>query len=129
MLLKNERNEWELPGGKIEPSETPEECVVREITEETQWAVTAGPLLDSWIYFIQEADRHVFIVTYGCYPDSDAAPVLSDEHKDARLFREDEIAALRMPDGYRKSIMNWFALLRAENSESRDGQGERHRAG
>lgn len=30
ILLKNERNEWELPGGRLE-LETPEECVIREI--------------------------------------------------------------------------------------------------
>lgn len=31
ILLKNERNEWELPGGRLELEETPEECVIREI--------------------------------------------------------------------------------------------------
>ncbi|MFE3191594.1 NUDIX domain-containing protein [Nocardia sp. NPDC059240] len=111
--MKNEREEWELPGGRIEPDETPEECVAREITEETQWPVTTGPILDSWMYYINEVEKNVFIVTYGCYPDTDAEPVLSHEHKEVGLFAEDEIAGLNMPDGYKRSIMTWFAQLRA----------------
>lgn len=113
LLLKNEREEWELPGGRIEPNETPEECVAREITEETQWPVTTGPILDSWMYYINEVEKYVFIVTYGCYPDTDAEPVLSHEHKEVGLFAENEIAGLNMPDGYKRSIMTWFAQLRA----------------
>jgi 8-oxo-dGTP pyrophosphatase MutT (NUDIX family) len=50
LLLKNERDEWELPGGRLEAGETPRQCVVREIEEETGWPVTAGPLLDAWVY-------------------------------------------------------------------------------
>ena len=50
LLLKNERDEWELPGGRIEIGESPEECVAREIAEETQWKVTTGPILDTWMY-------------------------------------------------------------------------------
>ncbi|MEU6701775.1 NUDIX domain-containing protein [Pseudonocardia sp. NPDC046786] len=40
LLVKNERDEWELPGGRIEIGESPEECVAREIAEETCWRVT-----------------------------------------------------------------------------------------
>ncbi|WP_416411147.1 NUDIX domain-containing protein [Empedobacter falsenii] len=31
LLVKNNRNEWELPGGRLEQNELVEETVVREI--------------------------------------------------------------------------------------------------
>jgi 8-oxo-dGTP pyrophosphatase MutT (NUDIX family) len=34
VLLENERDEWELPGGRLEPGEAPETCLVREFAEE-----------------------------------------------------------------------------------------------
>jgi 8-oxo-dGTP diphosphatase len=36
---------WSIPGGRIEPGETDQEAVVREVSEETGLAVTCGPLL------------------------------------------------------------------------------------
>lgn len=108
LLLKNERDEWELPGGRIEIGETPEECVAREIAEETQWKVRTGPILDTWMYYINVAEKHVFIVTYGCFPENDIAPVLSNEHKEIGLFRWHEVNGLNMPNGYRRSIASWI---------------------
>ena len=49
LLLKNERDEWELPGGKLELGEDPERCVAREIAEEVGWQVETGPILDAWL--------------------------------------------------------------------------------
>ncbi len=43
-LRKNERNEWELPGGRIEPGEQPRDTVVREIQEELGIAVDRDSL-------------------------------------------------------------------------------------
>lgn len=111
LLLKNERDEWELPGGRIEVGESPEECVAREIHEETGWPVTTGPILDSWMFHIESVGARVFIVTYGCHPTADLAPVLSHEHKEVGLFTEAETASLRLPEGYRRSITTWFGLL------------------
>ena len=110
LLLKNERDEWELPGGRIEIGESPEDCVAREITEETQWKVATGPLLDTWMYYINSVERHVFIVTYGCHPmAAEFEPTLSHEHRAIGLFTAEEVALLRMPDGYRRSIATWLA--------------------
>ena|SRR5258708_32962352 len=68
VLLKNERDEWELPGGKLELGEAPEFCVVREIEEELGLVAKTGPLLDSWVYHIYEggrcSDPHVWLLSH-----------------------------------------------------------------
>lgn len=114
LLLHNERQEWELPGGRLEIGETPMECVAREIAEETRWRVKTGPILDSWLYYINQVERHVFIVTYGTHllhGQEQTEPVLSHEHKKIGLFARDEVPHLSMPQGYKDSIATWFALL------------------
>jgi 8-oxo-dGTP pyrophosphatase MutT (NUDIX family) len=110
LLLKNERDEWELPGGKLELGEEPRACVAREIGEETGWRVITGPILDCWQYHIGEG-QDVVIVTYGCRVASDEPPVVSPEHSRAELFSPTEVAALNMPDGYKSSVMTWFGLV------------------
>jgi 8-oxo-dGTP pyrophosphatase MutT (NUDIX family) len=112
LLVHNERDEWELPGGRIEPGETPEQCVAREITEESGLPVDVEEILDAWVYHIAVASKDVFIVTYGCTSASDAAPVLSHEHSRIAEFAEHEVSGLRMPDGYKRSIAAWFDRLR-----------------
>jgi 8-oxo-dGTP pyrophosphatase MutT (NUDIX family) len=57
VLLKNDRDEWELPGGKLERSEAPELCVARELEEELAITVRVGPLIDSWLYEVLPARR------------------------------------------------------------------------
>ena len=40
VLLENDRDEWELPGGRLEPGEAPETCLAREFAEE--WGCCGG---------------------------------------------------------------------------------------
>jgi len=112
ILLRNERNEWELPGGKLELSESPELCLAREIAEELQLAIEPDSILDSWVYTIAPGVQ-VLIVTYGCTEASTKEPLLSHEHKELRWFPLAEVDALRMPEGYKRSISSWAARLRA----------------
>ena len=112
LLLRNERDEWELPGGRLEAGERPEGCVVREIAEEVGWTAEVGPILDSWLYRI--FGRHdVFVVTCGCHVTAPAPPVVSAEHKEIGLFVESALPDLTMPDGYKRSIAAWYARLHA----------------
>ena len=107
VLLKNERDEWELPGGKLELSETPETCVVREIEEELGLVVRVGPLLDTWVYHIFEG-VDVLILTFGTYPTPFAEITHSPEHKAVGLFSLEDVTSLRMPEGYKTSIQTWI---------------------
>jgi len=109
VLLKNEREEWELPGGKLELGETPEACVVREIEEELGLSCRIGPILDTWVYHIYEG-VDVLIVTYGCYPEPFSQVTHSPEHKAVGMFTPEEITGLRMPQGYKDSINRWLSL-------------------
>lgn len=36
---------WEIPGGKLEPDETPEQCIVREIREELDTHISAEKIV------------------------------------------------------------------------------------
>jgi 8-oxo-dGTP pyrophosphatase MutT (NUDIX family) len=109
VLLKNERDEWELPGGKLEPGEDPGQCAVREVKEELALDVALGPILDSWVYNIR-GQVEVLIVTYGCICDSPGDIAISHEHKAVGLFALDQLDGLEMPEGYRRSIRAWAAL-------------------
>lgn len=97
LLLKNERDEWELPGGKLEVGESPEDSVRREVAKELGLTVTGVDIIDSWVYEITPL-RHVFIVSYGTRHTGEEVLTFSGEHKELGLFDYTEVPGLRMPE-------------------------------
>lgn len=106
ILLRNERNEWELPGGRPVSGETPEYAVAREIFEELNISVTVGDVVDAWMYEICTGAT-ALVVTYRCSPMA-ATRVsdlrLSHEHSQLDVFSALDLPELRLPLGYLRSI-------------------------
>ena len=109
ILLRNERDEWELPGGKLEPGETLEACVAREIAEELGLSVRVGPVVDVWIYAVSPA-LDVLIVTYGCDATAWPAALASPEGAELGVFPVEALDGLPLPAGYAASIRRWAAM-------------------
>lgn len=105
-LLRNERDEWELPGGKLEVGESPEGSVRREVAEELGLTIADVEIIDSWVYEIT-AVRHVFILSYGTVYTGIEELTRSSEHKELGLFAYDEVSNLPMPGPYQATIARW----------------------
>jgi len=107
-LLENERDEWELPGGRLEPGEAPETRLVREFAEELGAVVEVARIIDCWLYEVLP-QREVLIITYGVNRRDEKELRVSDEHRRFGLFTPHEIQDLPIPEGYRRSIRAWLA--------------------
>ena len=55
---------WEFPGGKLEPSEDPRDCIVREIREELAIEVDVSAVYD--VIYHRYPERPVLVLVYRC---------------------------------------------------------------
>ena len=78
---------WEFPGGKLEPNETPEEALVREIREELDTDISVGEYIDTIEY-----DYPTFHLKMYCYFCSiDDGNLTLKEHEAAKWVTTDTI--------------------------------------
>lgn len=116
LLVGNPRGELELPGGKIEKGESPEQCAQREVAEEVGLEVSNAEVLYAWVYEILPS-RHVFVVAYGVMTAAQSTDELElsvdKEVGTARWVSLDDIDSCPMPREYAVAIRVWAERLRS----------------
>jgi 8-oxo-dGTP pyrophosphatase MutT (NUDIX family) len=106
VLVKNPRDEWELPGGRAEEGENHAQVLAREFAEELSIDVRLNAPIDSYLFEVIPG-REVLIVTYGCTLAGEFRPMISHEHIKYCLWPVDRLSELNLPTGYRRSIEAW----------------------
>jgi mutator protein MutT len=104
--------QWEFPGGKLEPSETPEACAVREVLEEVGLRVAAltrrAPIRHDY------PERQVVLHPVDC--DLLGGELRLLEVDDARWLLRHELSTLSFPEANRALVAELIA--RGRSSEA-----------
>ncbi|MBK8075366.1 MAG: NUDIX hydrolase [Kineosporiaceae bacterium] len=91
---------WDLPGGYVEPGESPAAACARELAEEIGLVLAPSRLLVvDWAPHPDEGDKLLFVFDGGCLTSRDVSNLTLDpgEIAEARFHPPDSLAGL-MPD-------------------------------
>ena len=80
-------NMWEFPGGKIEPDETPQEALKREIMEELDTEIAVGEVIDTIEY--DYPDFHLSMDCFWC--EIVSGDLVLKEHEAAKWLAKETL--------------------------------------
>ena len=100
------QGKWSLPGGRLEPGETSETGVVREVREETGLDVTVVREVGTIQRDAPSGDTYV-IRDFLCALSTDATPVADDDASDAGFFTLTEVIELPTSEGLLEALREW----------------------
>lgn len=92
ILLKNERNEWDFPGGKLENEEGVRYTLIKEIKEELNIEIKVGKPLYIENHLVNNV--LVLIIVFECFIISDEPILISHEHYEYKILGTNELDQL-----------------------------------
>lgn len=102
--FKQSPQEWDIPGGRIEPAEALNDALSREIFEETGLRLAeTGKLLAAQDIFVTDKDVHVVRLTYLASAAGEIS--ISDEHDQYKWMSVDDILTEPHVDPYLKEVI------------------------
>ena len=104
LCLKNERDEWDIPGGKIDFNEDIEECLKREVKEEVNLKIKNLNILKPFNRKFN--DVPVLVLVYSADISCESPIDLSYEHTEYDFFSKSEIINLNLLQDYKDLIAN-----------------------
>ena len=104
LVLRNGRGEWELPGGRLDDGESPEETLIREMREETGLAVEVVSLADAWVFEVTPGKK-VLILEYACRLKGERRVTISHEHSEHAWLPLAKLKLEPLPQGYLRGIL------------------------
>jgi 8-oxo-dGTP pyrophosphatase MutT (NUDIX family) len=111
LTKRSDNGLWCLPGGKMEPGESVEECCCREVLEETGLEIVTKRLIgvysnrDQLVIYRDGTKVQMLVLSFEGKITGGALS-LSDETTDARYFPFAELESLQMHDRHKERVLD-----------------------